>query len=327
MNTVVSAVTAASPDLKASPQARQAPELPPAVDADIHRLTKPVDPLAYYAGGPSEPAETRPLLLLHSINAAGSVYELKPIFEHYVKQRPVYALDFPGFGFSDRSDREYSPRLMTDAIHALVETIQQTHGSTPIDALALSLGSEFLARAATENPGAFNSLAFVCPTGFDRRGPYTGKPGSHRGMPLMYSLFRFPLWTKGFFDLLTTRPSVRFFLNKSWGSKDIDEGMLEYDLLTTRQPGARHAPYYFVSGYLFSKDISDIYASLQHPVWMAHGIRGDFIDYRHKNRVEDKPNWQVQAFSTGALPHFEMPEAFAEAYDQFLTNLPARNAA
>ncbi len=141
-------------------------------------------------------------------------------------------------------------------------------------------------------------------------------------MPFLYATFRFPLWSKGFFDLLTTRPSVRLFLNKSWGSKEIDEGMLEYDLLTTRQPGARHAPYYFVSGYLFSKDITDIYLKLTPPVWMAHGVRGDFVDYRHKTLVEDKPNWRIKVFDTGALPHFEMPTAFVEAYDAFLTDLP-----
>ncbi len=298
------------------------PELPPAVNADRYQLQQPVDPFTYYYHQPDSSAMTehRPLLLLHSINAAGSVYEVKPLFEHYAKHRPVYAPDFPGFGFSDRSDREYSPRLMTNAVHAMVDKIRQEHGDQPIDALALSLGSEFLARAATENPEHFRSLAFICPTGFDRRGPYHGESGSVRSLPAMYALFRFPLWTKAFFDLLTTRPSVRFFLNNSWGSKDIDEGMLEYDLLTTRQPGARHAPYYFVSGYLFSKDISDVYLSLTQPIWMAHGVRGDFIDYRHKNLVEDKPNWTIEVFQSGALPHFEMPAAFTAAYDQFLQN-------
>ena len=41
--------------------------------------------------------DTRPLLLLHSINASASAYEVKPLFEHYRQQRPVYAPDLPGF--------------------------------------------------------------------------------------------------------------------------------------------------------------------------------------------------------------------------------------
>jgi pimeloyl-ACP methyl ester carboxylesterase len=259
-----------------------------------------------------------PLLLLHSINAAGSVYEVRPLYEHYRASRIVYAPDLPGFGFSDRSDREYTPRLMTDAVHAMVEEIRRLHGPSPIDALALSLSCEFLARAAVESPGLFRSLALVSPTGFDRSAPRYGPPGSNRGIPLLKRAFTFPLWSEGFFDLLTTRRSIRFFLRKTWGSKDIDEGMLDYDCLTTRQPGARHAPFWFVSGFLFSNDVNRLYEALEMPVWMAHGERGDFVDYRYKHSVEGRPNWTFRVFPTGALPHFEVLDAFTRDYDAFV---------
>jgi pimeloyl-ACP methyl ester carboxylesterase len=108
--------------------------------------------LSYYVAGPPRNGPSIPLLLLHSINAAGSAYEVKPLFERYQLRRTVYALDLPGFGFSDRSARRYRPRLMTDAIHAMVEEIRLVHGPVMIDALAVSLSSEFLARAAFENP-------------------------------------------------------------------------------------------------------------------------------------------------------------------------------
>ncbi len=68
--------------------------------------------LSYYVAGNGPP-----LLLVHSINAAASAYEVRPIFERMVATNRVYAVDLPGFGFSDRSKREYTPRLYTDAIH------------------------------------------------------------------------------------------------------------------------------------------------------------------------------------------------------------------
>ena len=68
---------------------------------------------------------------------------------------------------------------------------------------------------------------------------------------------------KPFWSLLTTKPVIRKFLEKTWGTKNIDTGLLEYDVETTHQPGAKHAPYYFVSGYLFSKDILNIYQSIK----------------------------------------------------------------
>jgi hypothetical protein len=78
-------------------------ELPPAVDAPREIYATPTSKeISWYADGPEG---TRPLVLLHSVNAAPSVFEMKPLFEHYRAERRVYAPDLPGFGFSDRSDR------------------------------------------------------------------------------------------------------------------------------------------------------------------------------------------------------------------------------
>ncbi|GAC1631487.1 MAG: hypothetical protein NVS9B10_24950 [Nevskia sp.] len=66
-----------------------------------------------------EPRAAGPLLLIHSINASGSAYEIKPLYAHYRGERPVLALDLPGFGCSGRSDRACTPRLMTDAVLAM----------------------------------------------------------------------------------------------------------------------------------------------------------------------------------------------------------------
>lgn len=271
------------------------------------------------AGSSGVPAP--PLLLVHSVNAAATAYEMKTLFEHYLGRRSVYALDLPGFGLSDRSDRKYTPRLMTDAIHAVVREIQSRHDEGAIDMIALSLGCEFAARAATEAPNVFRTVALVSPTGFDgraARAAQNGQNGGTRAMPWLHGLLSVPLWKRGFFSALTSRASIRFFLQKTWGAKEIDEGLLDYDYITTHQPGAENAPYYFVSGYLFSTDAMNLYRSLSMPVWMAHGVRGDFVDYREKRLVERLPNWSIDVFQTGAMPHFEKPAEFVALYEAFL---------
>lgn len=296
--------------------------LPPPLAGERHDLSTDLGRLATFVAGPTADApspDLPPLLLVHSINAAGSSYEVRPIWEHYRTRRTVYAFDLPGYGLSDRADRLYTPRLMTDAILAVIGDIQARHGPGPLDVLALSLSSEFLARAAAERPEAFRSIALVSPTGLDSRGPRNGPPGSNRGMPTLYKAFTFGLWRVPFFHLLTSRVSIRYFLEKTWGSKAIDEGLLEYDLLTTHQPGAEHAPYSFISGFLFSNDITRVYGSLTLPVWMVHGVRGDFVDYSGKTLVQDRPNWTIDVLETGALPQFEKMDAFAERYDAFLS--------
>jgi pimeloyl-ACP methyl ester carboxylesterase len=291
------------------------PDLPNALTGQRIALSSPVGPLSYYRDGEPDAA---PLLLVHSINAAGSAYEMKPVYDHFRSQRAVYAIDLPGFGFSDRSDRPYDPRMMTDAVHAMAERIRSEHGDKPIDAIALSLGTEFLARAAAERPEQYRTLGLISPTGMDSRGPYVDAPGTTRGMPWLYAFFRNPIWSKSFFKLLSSRMSIRFFLKKTYGRAEIDEDLLDYDYLTTHQPGARHAPYRFVSGYLFSKDITRVYRSLAMPVFVAHGVRGDFVDYSGLKEFAARPNWTIERMQTGALPHFEMRQDFMRRYEAFL---------
>lgn len=315
-------MTAAAPSIRPLVP-RSDDGLPAPVSGQRHEIGSPVGRLTYYAATPEAESKMPPLLLIHSINAAGSAYEVKPLYEHYRQSRIVYALELPGFGHSERGKREYTIRMMTDAILLSVGEVQKVHGRGAIDALAVSLSSEFLARAVTETPLKFRSVALVSPTGFRSRDAKANWRNGTRGMPSLHALFEFPLWSKAFFRLLTSRASIRYFLRKTWGSSDFDEGLAEYDYLTTHQPGAQHAPYYFVSGFLFSEDIIRIYHSLTLPVWMSHGIRGDFVDYSNKSKVADRANWTIQVFPTGAMPHFEAKDAFVQAYDAFLARVSA----
>jgi pimeloyl-ACP methyl ester carboxylesterase len=111
----------------------------------------------------------------------------------------------------------------------------------------------------------------------------------------------------------------RFFLEKTWGSTAIDEGFARYAYLAAHQPGARHAPFSFVSGCLFSADIRPVYERLAAPVWVPQGTRGDFADFRGADAVRGRPNWKIEPFETGALPHFEQPDEFARRFHAFLT--------
>ena len=301
--------------------------IPNALPGQRVALASSAGPLSYYVDGPTDPGPAhrpRPLLLVHSVNAAASAYEMRPLYDHFRTRRRVYALDLPGFGFSSRSDRRYTPRLMTDAVLSMTAQIRHLEGNGAdddgdrrIDAIALSLSAEFLARAASEAPEAYASLALISPTGFDRR-ERNGAPGSNRGMPWLYRAFTVPLWSRPFYDLLTTRRGVRYFLQRTWGSKAIDPGLLDYDVLTARDPGAHHAVFDFVSGYLFSNDIHRVYTALQPPVWLTHGVRGDFTDYRRAKDFAQRKDWTIEQFDTGALPHFERPAAFQARYDAFL---------
>lgn len=289
------------------------PPLPPAVGGGRFAFDCLAGRISAYVAG-----QGPPLLLVHSVNAAACAAEVRPLYEHYRQTRTVFAIDLPGYGFSERSDRAYTPRLMTDALHAMAAQIRQRCGSAPIDALALSLACEFLARAAVEVPATWRSLAFVSPTGFSGRRQRRAPAGSSMGMPWLHRVLHGPGWGDPLFRGLTRPGVIRYFLERTWGSKAIDETLWRYDVVTTRQPGAEYAPLHFLAAGMFSDDVHTLYEQLALPVWMAHGVRGDFVDYRAKSIVDGRPNWHFKVFPTGALPHFEVPDDFEAAYDAFL---------
>jgi pimeloyl-ACP methyl ester carboxylesterase len=259
-----------------------------------------------------------PLVLVHSVNAAASAAEVRPLYDHYRAARSVFAIDLPGFGSSERSDRAYDPRLMTDALHALAEQVRKRCGDAPIDALAASLGCEFLARAAAERPAVWGRIALVSPTGLRGKTPRRGPAGSTRGLAWLHTVLSAEPWAEALYRGLTKPSVIRYFLQRTWGSKAIDEILWEYDVLTARQPGARFAPLHFLSASMFSADIHQVYDDMTQPVWMSHGVRGDFNDYRGKALLRERADWITTVYPTGALPYFEVPGPFIQDFDRFL---------
>jgi pimeloyl-ACP methyl ester carboxylesterase len=289
--------------------------LPPAVSGERFEFDSAAGRLSAYVAG-----QGPPLLLVHTVNAAASAAEVRPLYEHFRATRTVFAVDLPGYGFSDRSLRAYTPRLMTDALLAMAAQIGRRCGAVAIDALAVSLSCEFLARAAVEQPALWRSLALVSPTGFNGTKPRRGPPGSTLGMPWLLATLRGPGWGGALFRGLTRPAVVRYFLRRTFGADEIDEEMWRYAVLTAAEPGAEHAPLHFLSAGLFSADSASLYEQLRLPVWMSHGVRGDFTDYRGKTTVQGRANWRFSVMPTGALPYFELPAPFCTEYDAFLAS-------
>ena len=290
--------------------------LPPAIEAERRRLrSTAAGDLNYYV---DERASGRPLVLVHSVNAAASAYEMRPIFEHYRGRRPVYAFDLPGFGFSERSDRTYAPELYTAALLDLLREV--TPGREAADVVALSLGSEFAARAALRQPELARSLTFISPTGLTARIQRNSseRAGASSTGNVLYELFRFPVWSQAFYDLLASRPSINYFLQKSFVGEP-DRGLLNYASATAHQPGARFAPFAFVSGQLFSPDIREsVYERLTIPV-LALYDQDAFVRFDTLPEVLARnPNWRASHLvPSKGLPQFERLEDTIRALDTF----------
>jgi pimeloyl-ACP methyl ester carboxylesterase len=291
--------------------------LAPALAGDCIALDGGAGALACYVGGPPDGA---PLLLVHSINAAASAFEIKPVYDWAVAQgRRVYAPDLPGFGRSPRGPRDYTIRLYTDAVHQGLQHAGRAHGAAAVDVLGLSLGSEFVARAAVEAPQRVRTLTLVTPTGFMRgNARRTGAPQTSLEVPGLRGAFDNRLWGQPLFDLLVSRRSVRYFMRRTFGTQhggvEPPAGLIDYAYASAHQPGARHAPYAFVSARLFARDIRRVYEALTQPVWVPHATRGDFRDFSDAEPLRSRPNWIFTPMPTGAMPFWEQPQPFMRAF-------------
>lgn len=297
--------------------------LPPAIDAErVHFDGRSSRNIHYYVDHVDQPAGAKisaPLVLLHSINAAATAYEMKPLFEAYQGTRDVYAIDLPGFGFSDRSDRVYSSELYKEAILDLLSRIGK-----PADVIAFSLTSEFAASAALEHPEYFRSLSMISPAGFNAKFRKASPAGAEKGgiSDVVYRVLSFPLWSQAIYDLLTVKPSIHGYLQSSFVGP-VDHGLEEYDYLTAHQPGARYAPLVFVSGKLFSSNIrEEVYAKLTLPTLVLYD-QDNFVRFDALNsHLEQHPNWHAARISpTLGLPHFEKLPDVIRALDDFWLNI------
>ncbi|WP_295455176.1 alpha/beta fold hydrolase [uncultured Thiodictyon sp.] len=253
----------------------------------------------------------RPLVLVHSVNAAPSSFEVKPLFDHYRGQRPIYSLDLPGFGHSDRPVGPYSADRFTNALVDFLEQVVKQ----PADVVALSLSSEFAARAALKAPGRIVSLALISPTGFSARQPF----GPAIGRPL-HRLLTLPGLGAAAFALVSSRPSINYYLGQSFVGKPVP-AVIDYAYATSHQPGARHAPLMFLSMQLFTRDApARLYALLPAslPV-LAIADRDPYVTFEGlAGFVAVHPNWRYEKVAPNmGLPQWERLPELVAALDRF----------
>jgi pimeloyl-ACP methyl ester carboxylesterase len=296
--------------------------LPPAIEAEQYTLTSDIaGALNVYV---DRSGAGRPLLLIHSVNAAASACEMRPIFDHYRGQRPVYALDLPGYGLSDRTDAARTPEAFAAAI---VDVIDMVIGE-PADVIALSLGGEFAARAAVQRPDLFHSLAFISPTGFNASGTgrATQQAVEQDRTESAYRLLANPAWAQALFDLIATRRSIEFFLKQSFVGP-VPPALIDYAYATAHQPGAQYTPLRFISGQLFTREArSVLYERLTQPVLVIYDRDAystfDALPAFVAGRGAEHVNWQTARIEpTRGLPHFETMPRVADALDDFWRGL------
>ncbi|WP_049926213.1 alpha/beta fold hydrolase [Halopiger goleimassiliensis] len=246
------------------------------------------------AGDPNDPD----VLLLHGIYAGASSHEFEPVLEQLAEQYHVYAVDLPGFGRSERPPLVYSPSLYAEFVRDFGDDV----ADSPI-VIASSLTGAFAVDAADD--ADFEHLVLICPT---------DETATER--PWLRTLLRTPLLGTTLFNLLASKPSIRYFYDRDgyYDSDNVDPGAVEYAWQSAHQPGARYAPASFAAGTLDPDfDLATELAALETPTTLVWGRDAELVPLREGRDLAEAADRDLVVIDYATqLPHAEHPTEFVE---------------
>ena len=282
-----------------------ATDLPPALDGLQRTYNWRGLNIGYSEAGDSE---NQTLVLLHGINAAGSSGEFRAVFDDLANDYHVIVPDLPGFGCSDRPPLRYSATLYTD----FVGDFLAEHDEPAV--IASSLSAAYTLDALASDPDlSVRDLLLICPTAI--AGPEPPKEW-------LRELFRLPLVGTGLFNLVASKPSIRYF-NADHGYYDmtaVSDDWLAYEWQTAHQPNARFAPSSFISGFLNADlDLADAIAALDIEPTILWGREAEITPLSQGRELATEANVPLVVFDRSKLlPHVEFPAEFTTLVaDQF----------
>lgn len=259
---------------------------------------------AYY----SRHGEGTPVVFLHSINAAASAHEMRPLVRRFQRQtrRPLFALEWLGFGHSDRPDVSYTPELLETQLEQFLERVVRRRG--PVDVVALSLGASYAAEVARRRPALVRSLVAIEPTGL-------GPEASPIAEGWAKLLFAFPGVQRAFYDRLTAPDALRRFAAENLFSPQtrVPEDFVRFGAETARMEGASRPLDDFLEGRLFPENSEVAFREMPQPLLVLYGTVADrrLESYEKLPDLEALPRVSSVAYNTGALPHWEEPDQVA----------------
>jgi pimeloyl-ACP methyl ester carboxylesterase len=288
-------------------------ELYSPLDDNVQRYAWKYGDIAYTVMG-----DGPPLVLFHSINAGASSFEWRLNARPLAQRFRVYVPDLLGYGLSDRPALRYSARTFVELVTDFTREVVGERASV----LALSLTAAFVVQAAYEHPELFERLILIEPTGV--AGRLAREPNlSDRLTGMVLSM---PVLGTAIFTIIVSRWGLKSFLRGQayYDRARVSDDIIDYDYLTSHQPGAIYVPRAFLSGQL-NINIAEPFVRLAQPVLLVWGRDAGINPLRNgKALAALNPQARLEVFGQSRLlPHEEHTEQFNRLVMAFALPSPA----
>jgi pimeloyl-ACP methyl ester carboxylesterase len=254
-----------------------------------------------------------PVVLLHGGGIDSASFTYSNIIGTLVEGHRVFALDWPGYGHSDKPDLDYTMGFYIDFLGHLMDTL----GLRTASLVGISMGGGAALGFALRSPERVEKLVLVDSYGLGSSVPW-GRLG--------YLLVRAPLLNELTYALLRrSRTMIRWSLyGLVYDRQKVTEEMVEETGRLLEDPRAGRAWSSFqrheVGWCGLRTDFSDRLRGLVMPTLLVHGEHDRAVPVAWARRAQERiPDCELREFSEcGHLPPREQPEEFAWVVKRFL---------
>jgi pimeloyl-ACP methyl ester carboxylesterase len=262
----------------------------------------------YIDVGPTDaPADGAPALLLIPGHTS-RIEEYDGLVPVLARRHRVVVLDYPGSGYAEKPDREYSLALYEDVSTGLLDAL----GIGTAFLAGGSLGGNLVLRLGHRYPDRFPRLAPWAPGSAWRPQPRIGRAmRAIRGYPLFWPI----VWIQS-----------RYWYGPEWPGRDA--ALAETFTYYREVMGPGFVRMYFeMAADQVERTLFEIAPSIQQPVWLGWGDQDDGANMGAGVAKLAKllPHCELQVFP-GARHSLaaEVPDALAAAIDTFFARPEAR---
>jgi len=264
-----------------------------------------------------------PIVLLHGIYAGASSYEWRKNFDALGEHYTVYAIDWLGFGLSDKPKIRYKPAVY---ISILTRFIAEVVGS-PAAVIASSLAAAYAVEAAFATPGLISDLVLVCPAGLSSLSDDSGSAVQE----VVYALASSPVLGTSLYNAVASRASLRGYLqdNVYFDPSYVTDEVVDHYSAASHQYGSQYAAQSFIGGQLnhsVKDSLPNVKAHSLTIIWGREAKQSPLSDAESFLAANTLAELKV-IDKAGLLPHDEQPSTFNRIVTELLKSETESEAA